>query len=86
MRVVRAESDDPVVVGYCTACDQPIFSNEDYYIDQYGAMIHAKGVGATAKIAGSDTSIYISCLHLYLQQEHPEYETAEIFGLEKKEA
>ena len=86
MRVPKVECDDPVVVGYCVACDHPIYSNEDYYIDQYGAMIHAKGVGATAKTAESDTSIYISCLYLYLQQEILEDDAAKLFGIEKKEA
>lgn len=86
MRVPRIESDDPVVVGYCVACDHPIYSNEDYYIDQYGAMIHAQGVGAEATITGTETKVNVSCLYLYLQQEHTEDEAAKMFEIERVNA
>lgn len=83
MRIVKSKSGDPVVIGRCAACGHPIFSNEDYYISE-GEMIHAKGVGAIAKVAASNRTVYISCLFLHLQQEQLEDEAAEMFGIELK--
>lgn len=81
MRVNKPDSGDPVVIGTCEACGHPIYSNEDYYLSD-GEMIHAEGVGANAKIVGTETSVPISCLFLYLQKDGMECETAKLFGIE----
>lgn len=82
MRRVSSDSGDPVVIGTCAACGHPVFSNEDYY-ESDGEMIHAEGVGANAKIVGTETSVPISCLFLYLQKDGMNDEAAKLFGIEK---
>ena len=79
---VNKNQNDPVVIGYCAACGHPIFSNEDYYTAG-DDMIHAEGVGARAKIIGTETNINVSCLLLMLQQDGMEDETAKLFGIER---
>lgn len=82
MRRVRSEAGDPVVIGTCAACGHPIYSNEDYYISN-DEMIHAEGVGASAKVPGMARWIKMSCLFLHLQQDGMEDEAAKLFGIEK---
>lgn len=85
MVIKKTKASDPVEIGICAACGHPIFSNEDYYISE-GEMIHAEGVGASAKVPGMARWINMSCLFLHLQREHMEDEAAELFGIERKRA
>lgn len=78
-------NSDPVVIGTCAACGYPIYSNEEYFVSN-DEMIHAEGVGANAKIVGTETSVPISCLFLYLQQDGMEEEAAHLFGIERVKA
>lgn len=83
--VERNESKDPVVIGYCDACGYPIYDNDEYY-DLDGVKIHAEGVGAKARIMGTELYRNISCIFLYLQGDHAEDETAKLFGFERRNA
>ena len=82
MRVNKPDNGDPVVIGTCAACGHPIYSNEDYYLSD-GEMIHAEGVGASAKVPGQARWIKLSCLFLHLNEESMEDEAAKLFGIER---
>lgn len=81
-----ARANDPVEIGICAGCGNPIYSNDDYYLcgDE---MIHADGVGARGKTCGDQTeNVNMSCLHLYLEETHTADEVAKALGIEKKTA
>ena len=84
--MVRNESGDPIIIGYCAACGYPIYDHEEYYETDDGEKIHAEGVGARAKIIDTNLSFNLSCVLLHLQREYMEDEAAKLFGFERRKA
>lgn len=76
-------NNDPIIIGYCEGCGHPIYSNEDYF-EHDGDIVHADGVGARAKVIGSDLKVNMSCFLLYLELTYAHEQAAELFGFERK--
>lgn len=85
MRNYKTQSNDPIEIGICAGCGHPIYSNENYWLDGDN-MIHADGVGASAKVPGQARWIKLSCLFLHLNEESMEDEVADAMKIERKTA
>lgn len=83
MRLPRATANDPVEIGVCAGCGQPIYSNEDYWLTSDGEyMIHAEGVGARGKTCGENPrSVTMSCLGLYIRDNCEEELLAKLLDI-----
>lgn len=81
-----ARANDPVEIGICAGCGNPIYSNDDYYFCD-DEMIHAFGVGARGKTCGDHPeTVTMSCLCLYLMETRSMDEVAQAIGIEKHKA
>ena len=81
MRLPRATANDPVEIGICDGCGQPIYSNEDYWQGD-DVMIHAEGVGAIGKTCGENPrSVTMSCLGLYIRDNCEEELLAKLLDI-----
>lgn len=86
MRIKRTVANDPVEIGICAGCGNPIYSNENYWLSGED-MIHADGIGARGKTVGeSKDYVTIGCLHLYLSEVFEDGEVAKALGIERKNA
>ena len=84
MRDFKPVENDPVEIGVCAGCGQPIYSNEDHWLDGVN-MIHAEGAGARVKVIGTELWKNVSCLFLYLNEEMLDNEVAEAMKIERVE-
>ena len=82
MRLPKATANDPVIIGYCAGCGNPIYSNEQY-LTYFGDMIHAEGVGAVARIVDNEMNrtIQMSCVLLYIREICEEDKVIEALGM-----
>ena len=80
----KKNADDPVVIGYCAGCGNPIYSNEPY-LEHNGEMVHIEDAGAVARIVDSEMNrtVNMSCLLLYLQEICEEDRVIKALGMQR---
>lgn len=75
---------DPIEIGFCAGCGDTIWSDEDYFTDDAGNMIHASGHFCTVETVSGRKRI--PCAALYFSEVCIWDEAVKAMGLERKEA
>ena len=61
---------DPVPVGYCAMCEEPIYWGDYVYETQNGELLHADGVYATYEERGNKgNTLRLTCAEAWLMDD-----------------
>ena len=77
---------DPIPVGYCEQCQEPIYKGDRVYENRYGEMFHADGVYRVYQERDNRANtLTLSCAEVWAIEQGDFYKMLEGAGLELKQ-